>query len=89
MVTDASAMAAESFGIAKDQVYPAGMPKIPIIDHFVAGVTPQTCHQTAPQEIVSLKVDGQASFNRPAMLDIVRQQLFKGGVRLAAILNSL
>src|SRR5258708_13740036 len=90
MGTKRKDIAAESFGIDKNQVYHGGTPKIPIIDHFVPGVLAGTaCKTTAPAEILKLKEDGQASFNKPAILDIVRQQLFKGGVRLAAILNSL
>jgi hypothetical protein len=80
-------MAAETFAIAKD-MSKLGQPTIPVIDHFV-DVNPAHCDQQAPPEINNLTIDARASYDKPQVLLIVRQQLYKGGVRLAAILNNL
>jgi hypothetical protein len=88
-VTDADQIAAESFTLAKNEVYPKTKPTaIPIIDHFV-DVTPSECGSKAPAEIRAVTVDGPASFDNEATKKIVREQMFKAGVRLATILNVL
>lgn len=84
---DPKAMAAETFEVAR-RVYTAARPAIPVIDHFV-DVVPSKCASEAPKEITSLVVDARASYDNVEMLAIVRQQLYKAGVRLAAILNAL
>jgi hypothetical protein len=81
------AIAAESFEIAR-RVYQDAQPPIPIINRFV-DVTPANCPSNAPPEINALVIDARASYDNPATLLVVRQQLYKGGVRLAAILNTL
>jgi hypothetical protein len=88
-VTDASPndIAAESFELAKG-AYRAAQPPIPVIDHFVE-VTPSKCATQAPPEINALTIDARASYDNPETLRVVREQLYKGGVRLAAILNAL
>jgi hypothetical protein len=88
-VVDPQQIAAESFALAKDEIYPEIKPAaIPIIDHFV-DVTPSECSVKAPAEIRSASVDGPASFNNATNTLVVREQLFKAGVRLATVLNSL
>jgi hypothetical protein len=87
-VNGPNAIAAESFELAK-KVYSEGTPHIPVIDHFVSGITPQTCATTAPPEINAITLDARASYDNPATLKDVRIQLYKGGVRLAEILNSI
>ena len=80
-------IAAESFELAKD-AYKAATPAIPVIDHFV-DVNPSTCDTEAPPEINALTIDARASYDNPATLQIVRERLYKAGVRLASILNAL
>ena len=80
-------IAAESFEIAT-HVYKVATPQVPIIDHFVE-VTPGTCEKQAPPEINAITVDARASYDNAANLLIVRQQLYKGGVRLGKILNAI
>lgn len=81
-------IAADSFDHAKNDVYGKATPAIPVIDHFV-DLRPKECPTKAPEEIKALRIDARGSYNHKETLDIVRQQLFKGGVRLAAILNGL
>jgi hypothetical protein len=88
MKTDPDQIATESFGIAKQNVYAKATPKIPTIHKFV-DVSPRECKNEAPRSIQRVRVDGEASYDNDATLQIVRQQLFKAGVRLAAILNRL
>ena len=80
-------IAAESFALAV-QVYQQGKPPIPVIDHFV-DVIPSKCATQAPPEINAIVLDARASYDNPAALKVVRTQLYKGGVRLAEILNSM
>ncbi len=88
-VTDAAQIATESFTLAKNDIYPKTKPTaIPIIDHFV-DLTPSECNAKAPAEIRAATVDGPASFDNDATKKIVREQVFKAGVRLATILNAL
>lgn len=87
-VNGPNAIAAESFEMAK-KVYHDGKPTIPVINHFVEGVSPSNCATTAPPEINAITLDARASYDHPATLKDVRAQLYKGGVRLAEILNSI
>jgi hypothetical protein len=87
-LTDPDKMAAESFGIAQTVAYGKATPAIPVIDHFV-DLSPSQCKTKAPPEIIAITVDSNASFNNQPTLDQVREQLYKGGVRLAAVLNKL
>ncbi len=82
-----NAIAAESFALAA-QVYKDAKPPIPVIDHFV-DVTPSKCDTQAPPEINAIVLDARASYDNPEALLVVRTQLYKGGVRLAEILNSI
>jgi len=87
-VTHPSLIAVESFRRAKIDVYGKARPAVPIIDHFVR-VSPSSCSQDAPPEILAITVDGRASFDNAATKRLVREQLFKAGTRLAAILNTV
>jgi nuclease S1 len=80
-------IAAESFALAK-HAYEQAIPPIPVIDHFV-DVTPSTCATKAPPEINKIVVKAKKSYGNPETLKVVRTQLYKGGVRLAVILNSI
>jgi hypothetical protein len=80
-------IAAESFGVAKSQVYGKARPRLPVIPTFV-DVTPRNCATDAPQSLRDVKVDGPRSYG-PATLAVVRAQLYKGGIRLAAMLNAI
>jgi hypothetical protein len=88
-ITDPRQIAGESFALAKNETYPKVKPTaIPVIDHFV-DVAPSECSTKAPLEIRSVSVNGPASFDNAASKKIVREQLFKAGVRLATVLNTL
>ena len=87
VVDGPDAIAAESFALAV-QVYQDAKPPIPVIDHFV-DVTPSKCDTLAPPEINAIVLDARASYDNPTALKVVRTQLYKGGVRLAEILNSI
>jgi hypothetical protein len=85
-VTDPAAIATESFALARDSVYKKTKPvPAPVIDHFV-DLRPDECDTKAPPAIRGLSVDADASFDNPQTLKLVRERLFKGGVRLAAVL---
>jgi hypothetical protein len=87
--TNADAIAGESFGVAKSDVYVKAKPVVvPVIDHFV-DLTPSECSTKAPAEIRALHVDGPGSFNNAATLTLVRERVFMAGVRLAAILDDI
>jgi hypothetical protein len=87
--TDPKQMAAQSFALAKADVYPKIKPSAPpTINHFV-DLRPEECSTKAPLEIRQTMVDGPASFNNAGTKKIVRQQLFRAGVRLATVLNAL
>jgi len=89
-VVDPRQIAGESFALAKDDIYPKSRPKaVGVIDHFVAVKPPQECAAKAPAEIRNASVDVRASFANPAAEKLVREQLFKAGVRLATVLNEL
>ncbi len=88
VVTDPADIARESFAHAKSDVYAKTTPAVPTIDHFVE-LHPAECHQKAPQEIRSVKVDGKQSFANTATKKLVREQLFKAGVRLGNVLNGI
>jgi hypothetical protein len=77
-VTDPAKIAAESFELARTAV----------IRSFVE-VTPSKCSTQAPASIRRAKVKGPESYDNDETLKLIRQQLFRGGVRLAAILNQL
>ena len=86
--TDPQLIASESFVLAKNDIYAKAKPAaVPIIDHFV-DVSPAHC-ELAPAAIRNISVDGPGSFDNAAAKAIVRSQLYKGGVRLARILDSL
>jgi len=80
-------IAAESFGLAKSQVYGKARPRLPVIPKFV-DVQPRNCSTEAPESLRNVKVDGPRSYGTGSM-NGVRMQLYKGGVRLAAMLNSI
>jgi nuclease S1 len=88
-MVDPHTMVSESFALAKDQIYARTKPTtVPVIDHFVE-FPPNQCSTLAPAAIRSISVNGPTSFNNAASKKIVRSQLFKAGVRLAAILDSI
>jgi hypothetical protein len=80
-------IAAESWGLAKSKVYGKTKPRVPVIDTFIE-VQPSHCDTEAPARLRQIKVDGPHSFGE-ASLKVVRGQLYKGGVRLAAMLNAI
>jgi nuclease S1 len=80
-------IAAESFDVAKSQVYGKGRPRLPVIPKFIE-VQPRNCATEAPESLRSVKVDGPRSYGAKSV-DVVRVQLYKGGVRLAAMLNKI
>ena len=87
--TNAKAIAGESFELAKTRIYPNITPKpAPVIPTFI-DVSPRECSTEAPAEIRALVVKGPGTFRDATSLRIVRRQLFRAGVRLAAILNEL
>src|SRR5206468_4220699 len=88
MKTNSDQIAIESFALAKQNVYGKATPKIPVIHKFV-DVSPKECETQAPSSIRHVKVDAEASYDNDVTHDIVRQQLFKAGVRLATILNRI
>ncbi len=80
-------IAAESFKLAKSQVYGKARPRLPVIPKFIE-VQPRNCATEAPESLRSVTVDGPRSYGA-ASLNVVRMQLYKGGVRLAAMLNAI
>lgn len=80
-------IAAESFKIAKSQVYGKARPRLPVIPRFIE-VQPRNCATEAPESLRSVRVDGPRSYGAGS-LSVVRMQLYKGGVRLAAMLNAI
>jgi predicted Zn-dependent protease with MMP-like domain len=80
-------IAAESFRLAKSQVYGKARPRVPLIHTFVE-VVPRYCSTQAPENLREVQVDGPRSYG-DSSLDLVRQQLYRAGVRLAAMLNSI
>jgi len=80
-------IAAESFDVAKSQVYGKARPRLPVIPKFI-DVQPRNCATDAPETLRSVKVDGPRSYGAKSV-DVVRMQLYKGGVRLAAMLNAI
>jgi hypothetical protein len=80
-------IAAESFQLAKSQVYGKARPRLPVIPKFIE-VQPRNCVTEAPESLRSVTVDGPRSYGA-ASLKVVRMQLYKGGVRLAAMLNAI
>jgi len=80
-------IAAESWHIAKSQVYGKARPRLPVIDRFIE-VQPRSCATEAPASLRQVKVNGPKSYGE-ASVDVVRKQLYKGGVRLAAMLNGI
>lgn len=86
--TDPDVIAAETFELARTAVYGRTQPRIPVIQSFIE-VSPSECSTKAPAGIMRVRVKGPESFDNDATLKLIRQQLFKGGVRLAAILNRL
>jgi hypothetical protein len=87
-VTDPAQIANESFILAKNEVYGKTTPPVPTIDHFVQ-VSSKMCAAQAPSEILMVTVDGPGSFDNEHTKKLVREQLFKAGVRLATILNGV
>jgi hypothetical protein len=80
-------IAGESFKLAKSQVYGKAKPRVPIVPMFVE-VQPRLCGTQAPESIRVIQVDGPRSYGN-ASLDVVREQLYRAGVRLAAMLNQV
>ncbi|HUE02567.1 MAG TPA: S1/P1 nuclease [Bryobacteraceae bacterium] len=80
-------IAAESFDLAKSQVYGKARPPLPVIPKFI-DVQPRYCSTEAPESLRAVKVDGPRSYG-DGSLKVVRKQLYKGGVRLAAMLNAI
>jgi hypothetical protein len=80
-------IAAESFHVAKSQVYGKARPRLPVIPRFIE-VQPRNCATEAPESLRSVKVDGPRSYGTNS-INVVRMQLYKGGVRLAAMLNAI
>jgi len=80
-------IAADSFGVAKKQVYGKARPRLPVIPTFIE-VQPRDCATQAPASLRAVIVNGPRSYG-PDSLKVVRQQLYKGGVRLAAMLNGI
>ena len=80
-------IAAESFHLAKSQVYGKARPRLPVIATFVE-VQPRYCSTEAPENLRAVHVDGPRSYGA-ASLDVVRRQLYRAGVRLAAMLNEI
>jgi hypothetical protein len=87
-VLDPAQMAAESFGIAKSQIYPKTIPLVPVVNQFFNAL-PGKCATTAAPQVNKITIDAKKSFQNQAALTSVRLQLYRGGMRLAAILNSL
>jgi hypothetical protein len=80
-------IATESFEVAKSQIYGKARPRLPVIPKFI-DVQPRSCATEAPESLRSVKVDGPRSYGGKSV-DVVRMQLYKGGVRLAAMLNAI
>jgi hypothetical protein len=80
-------IAAESFELAKMQVYGKARPGIPVVPTFIE-VDPRACATEAPEAVRRVRVDGLRSYGGRS-LDVVRMQLYRGGVRLAAMLNAI
>jgi hypothetical protein len=80
-------IARESFLLAKSQVYDKARPRIQVIGTFVE-LQPRDCPTEAPKSIREIRVDGPRSYGENA-LDTVRMQLYKAGIRLAAMLNGI
>jgi len=80
-------IAAESFALAKFQVYGKARPPIPVVAAFIE-VQPRACATEAPEQVRNVLVDGVRSYGVRS-LDVVRMQLYRGGVRLAAMLNAI
>jgi hypothetical protein len=80
-------IASESFAVAKSQVYGKARPRLPVIDKFI-DVQPRNCATEAPESLRDVKVDGPRSYGAGSV-NVVRMQLYKGGVRLAAMLNAI
>ena len=87
-LTDPDRIAADSFELARTAAYGKAIPAIPVIDHFVTAI-PGKCDLEAPPEINNVTVDAKASYDNAVTLSLIRQQLYMGGVRLAALLNGL
>ncbi len=80
-------IAAESFRLAKSEVYGKARPRLPVVPTFI-DVQPRNCSTEAPESLRRVIVDGPRSYG-PHSVDVVRKQLYKGGVRLAAMLNAI
>lgn len=80
-------IAADSFLVAKAQVYGKARPRLPVIATFI-DVQPRNCATEAPASLRDVKVNGPRSYGTESV-KVVREQLYKGGVRLAAMLNAI
>lgn len=80
-------IAAESFDLAKSQVYGKARPRLPVIPKFIE-VQPRNCATEAPETLRRVEVNGPRSYGAKSV-DVVRMQLYRGGVRLAAMLNAI
>src|SRR5204863_8239635 len=97
-VTDAAAITKESFQLAKDEVYAKGIlnqrgpngraASIPVFPRYV-DVSPRECDTEAPARIRNLTVDGEESYSTDETHAVIEKQLYKAGVRLARILETV
>jgi hypothetical protein len=80
-------IAAQSFQLARYRVYGRARPHIPVVDKFIE-VHPRACATEAPVQVRRVRVEGRRSY-RVRSLSVVRMQLYRGGIRLAAMLNAI
>ena len=82
-VTDPKMIVAESFTLARDEIYAKAKPTaVPVFNNFV-DLSPSECATRAPAEITSASVKGPALFDNADAKRIVRKRLFEAGARLA------
>jgi hypothetical protein len=87
-MTDPDKMAGEAFDLAKTRVYAGIKPKpAPVINTFI-DISPSECSK-APAAVRNLVLQGPNTFRDAGSLRIVRHQLFRAGIRLAATLNEV
>ncbi|MBM3728450.1 MAG: S1/P1 nuclease [Acidobacteria bacterium] len=85
-LTDPAGIAAESFTVAKDKAYGRAQPKVPVFPGF-KHVRVSECQTGSPA--AKFAVDGVKSYRNAETTRVIREQLYKGGVRLAQILNTI
>jgi nuclease S1 len=89
METDPRAIATDSFNLAKTEVYARTKPVAAPIESVFVDLRPDECSTRAPADILALDVDAPASYNNVAARKLVRERLFKAGIRLRAVLQQL